>query len=138
VSAADPEDPAYKRKFTVRRDPRDISVVYFWDPEAKEYFRVPYRDTAHPAISLWELKEIRRQLQQQGRESINEDLIFAAYARMREIADAARRTTKAARRDAQRRRDHSDAAISSPVESAETSELIMDLSEIKPFEIEEL
>jgi putative transposase len=138
VSAADSEDPAHKRKFTVRRDPRDISVVYFWDPEAKEYFRIPYRDTAHPAISLWELKEIRRQLQQQGRESINEDLIFAAYSRMREIADAARRTTKAARRDAQRRRDHSDAAINARAESTETSELIMDLSEVKPFEIEEL
>lgn len=138
VSAADSDDPAHQRKFTVRRDPRDISVVYFWDPEAKEYFRIPYRDTAHPAISLWELKEIRRQLQQQGRESINEELIFAAYARMREIADAAQRTTKAARRNAQRRRDHSDAAIRAPAESAETSELIMDLSAIQPFEIEEL
>jgi putative transposase len=42
-SAADPEDPAHKVKFTVRRDPRDISVVHFWDPETQEYFRIPYR-----------------------------------------------------------------------------------------------
>ena len=138
VSAADPDDPAHKRKFTMRRDPRDISVIHFWDPEAQEYFRIPYRNTAHPAISLWELKEIRRQLQQHGRESINEELIFSAYARMREIADAARRTTKAARRDAQRRRDHSDVAVSAPTKSAETSEIVMDLSEIEPFEIEEI
>ena len=54
------------------------------------------------AISVWELKEIRRQLQQQGRDAVNEDLIFSAYARMREISDSARRTTKAARRDEQR------------------------------------
>jgi len=100
-----------KRKFTVRRDPRDISVVHFWDPEAEEYFRIPYRNTTHPAISMWELKEIRRQLRQQGRESVNEDLIFSAYARMREIADTARRTTKAARRDSQRRLNHSDVEI---------------------------
>ena len=138
VNAADPEEPASKRKFTVRRDPRDISVIHFWDPEAQEYFRIPYRDTAHPAISLWELKEIRRQLQQQGRESINEELIFSAYARMREIADAARRTTKAARRDAQRRRDHTSVAIGAPAPSPETSELVTDLSEIEAFEIEEL
>jgi putative transposase len=46
VNAADPEEPAHKRKFTVRRDPRDISVIHFWDPEAREYFRIPYRDTA--------------------------------------------------------------------------------------------
>jgi hypothetical protein len=57
---------------------------------------------------------------------------------MREIADAARRTTKAARRDAQRRRDHSDVAIGAPAESAETGELVTDLSEIEAFEIEEL
>jgi putative transposase len=40
VNAADPEEPAHKRKFTVRRDPRDISVIHFWDPEAQEYFRI--------------------------------------------------------------------------------------------------
>jgi hypothetical protein len=57
---------------------------------------------------------------------------------MRDIADAARRTTKAARRDAQRRRDHLDVAISVPAESAETSELVTDLAEIEPFDIEEL
>ena len=138
VNAADPEEPACQRKFTVRRDPRDSSVIHFWDREAQEYFRIPYRDTAHPAISWWELQEIRRQLQQQGGESINEELIFSAYARRREIADAARRTTKAARRDAQRRRDHTGGAISAPAESVETSEPVTDLSEIEPLEIEEL
>lgn len=139
VNAAETEHPARKRKFTVRRDPRDISVVYFWDPEAQEYFRIPYRDTTHPAISVWELKEIRRQLQQQGRESINEDLIFSAYARMREIADTARRTTKAARREAQKRLDHSGVEIATSAESiGEAGDLVTDLAQIEPFEIEEL
>jgi len=139
VNAAEPEDPARKRLFTVRRDPRDISVVYFWDPEAEEYFRIPYRDTAHPAISVWEFKEIRRLLQQQGRDSVNEDLIFSAYTRMREITDSARRATKAARRDEQRRRDHSDIAIGGAVASvSEAVDPVADLAEITPFEIEEL
>jgi putative transposase len=139
VNAADSARPARKRLFTLRRDPRDISVVHFWDPEAEEYFRIPYRDTAHPAISVWELKEIRRQLQQQGRDAVNEDLIFSAYARMREITDSARQATKAARRDEQRRRDHSDVAIGGAVGSAsEAADLVADLAEIIPFEIEEL
>ena len=137
VNAADPEQPARKRLFTVRRDPRDISVVHFWDPEAEEYFQIPYRDTSHPAISVWELKEIRRQMQQQGRDSVNEDLIFSAYARMREIADSARRATKATRRDEQRRRDH--AAIGGAVNAGnEASDLVTDLAKITPFEIEEV
>lgn len=137
VNAADPEDPAHKRRFTVRRDPRDVSTVYFYDPEAKEYFRIPYRDTSHPAISVWELKEIRRQLEQQGRAAINEDLIFAAHARMREIADTARRMTKSARRDTQRRRDHAGVEIATPAPSAsEPSDLVTDLTQIEPFEID--
>jgi putative transposase len=139
VNAADPDNLSHKRKFTIRRDPRDISVIHFWDPEAEEYFRIPYRDTEHPAISVWELKEIRRQLQQQGRESVNEDLIFSAYARMREIADTARRTTKAARRDTQRRRDHSDVAIGGAAEpGSEATDMVTGLGQIEPFEIEEL
>ena len=36
VHAADPEEPAGQRKFTVRRDPRDMSVIHFWDREAQE------------------------------------------------------------------------------------------------------
>ncbi len=139
VNAAEAGDPGRKRKFTVRRDPRDISVVHFWDPEAEEYSRIPYRNTTHPAISMWELKEIRRQLRQQGRESVNEDLIFSAYARMREIADTARRTTKAARRDSQRRLSHSDIEIPQAGDSAgEAGDLVTDLAQLEPFEIEDL
>jgi putative transposase len=35
----------YKRrqKLLFKRDPRDVSVVYFYDPELKEYFPIPYR-----------------------------------------------------------------------------------------------
>ena len=139
VNAADPEEPAHKRKFTVRRDPRDVSTVYFYDPEAEEYFRIPYRDTSHPAISLWELREIRRQYEQEGREAVDEDLIFAAHARMREISDTARRMTNAARRDTQRRRDHAGIEISTPAPSAsEAGDLVTDLAQIEPFEIEEM
>ena len=32
VNATDPERPKSKRKFIFKRDPRDISVVYFYDP----------------------------------------------------------------------------------------------------------
>ncbi len=90
----------------MRRDPRDISVVYFYDPEAQQYFRIPYRDTTRPPLSIWELQQIRRQLQEQGRRSVDEQLIFAAYERMRTIEQNAVRATKAARRKQQRERLH--------------------------------
>jgi putative transposase len=109
INAPDPADPAKKRKFMVRRDPRDISTVYLYDPDAEQYYGIPYRDTSRPAISVWEFKALRRRLKEEGRKGVDEGVIFEAYSRMREIEDEAARQSKAARRNRERRRSHSGA-----------------------------
>lgn len=106
ISASDPDHPERKREFIVRRDPRDISVVYFYDPLAQQYLRIPYRDTSRPPMSVWELQKIRRQLKNEGRRSVDEQIIFDACARLRAIEEEAKRTTKSMRREQQRRRLH--------------------------------
>jgi putative transposase len=53
INAPDPDDPRLKRNFVFKRDLRDISQLYFYDPEVKQYSVVPYRDTSRPAISIW-------------------------------------------------------------------------------------
>jgi putative transposase len=129
-----------KRKFIVRRDPRDISRVYFYDPELKQYFEIPYRHTAHPPISVWELREVRRTLKEEGRKSVNEDLIFDAYNRLRVLEAEAVHETKKARRAAQRRRGHAhvDRPRPEPLRSVPDHRLAR-AEDIQPFdEIEEL
>jgi putative transposase len=106
IGASDPDHPERKREFIVRRDPRDISVVYFYDSQAQQYLRIPYRDTSRPPMSVWELQKIRRQLKDEGRRSVDEQIIFDACARMRAIEEEAKRTTKSMRREQQRRRMH--------------------------------
>jgi putative transposase len=103
INATDPNNPHLKRQFVFKRDPRDISVIYFYDPELKQYFSIPYRDTSHPAISAWELREVRRQLEKEGRDEVNEQLIFDAYERMRRQEEESVRETRKARRSRQRR-----------------------------------
>jgi len=103
VNAKDPDNQHLKRQFVFKRDPRDISVIYFYDPELKEYYSIPYRDISHPALSLWELREVRRQLEKEGRENVDERLIFDAYERMRQQEEKAMRDTKKVRRARQRR-----------------------------------
>lgn len=93
-----------KRKFLFRRDPRDISTIWFYDPELSAYFDIPYRNTAHPAISIWELREAERLVKEAGK-PFDERALFDAYDRMREIEEVAQAKTKAARRAQQRRRD---------------------------------
>ncbi len=109
INAADPDDPRHKRKFIFKRDPRDISVLYFYDPDVKRYYPIPYRDTSRPALSVWELREATKRLKEEGRRDIDENMIFAAYARMRAAEEQAVRETKRARRDGQRRLNHQQA-----------------------------
>ncbi|MGH8075715.1 MAG: Mu transposase C-terminal domain-containing protein [Lysobacter sp.] len=104
IGAKDPTAAKQKRKFVFRRDPRDISTIWFFDPELRTYFPIPYRDTSHPAISLWELREAERLVKQAGK-APDERALFEAYDRMRAIEEAAQAKTTAVRRAHQRRRD---------------------------------
>jgi len=124
-----------KRKFLFRRDPRDISRIWFHDPELHGYFEVPYRDTSHPAISIWELREAERSARSTG-ESVNERAIFAAYERMREIEEEAQARTKAARRAQQRRRDGIGASKPTTTVTPRLSESVEPVlpSTIQPFD----
>lgn len=104
VGATDPKAPTKKRKFIFRRDPRDISHIYFFDPDAKTFFQIPYRNMAHPAISLWEMRAVRKFLKQQGRDAIDEDVLFRAFEAMRDIEQkAVSATGKVRRSDAMKR-----------------------------------
>lgn len=106
INAPDMDNPRLKRRFIFKRDPRDISQLYFYDPEVKQYSVVPYRDTSRPAISIWEMREARKRLEEEGRKEINEDLIFESYARMRAKEEQAVQETKRVRRAKQRRAEN--------------------------------
>lgn len=147
VHSRDPNNAKLKRKFIFVRDPRDISIVYFWDPEIKDYFKLPYSDSRRPAISLWELKRALSFLEKDAGVEINEDLIFQGIERMREIEREAIGKTKAAksaRRQEQRRRQNIKSAVhlragqNLPTEKEEVISLGNERLEVlTPFEIEE-
>jgi putative transposase len=98
INAPDPEYPERIASFIFRRDPRDLSVIYFFDPELNQYFPIPYRDTSRPAISVWELREVRKRLKDEGHEQVNEHLIFEAYEKLRNQEETSHKNTKKAKR----------------------------------------
>lgn len=105
INASDPDNPKLKRKFLCRRDPRDVSTIWFYDPEVQQYYAIPYRNTAHPAISIWELREAnRRVVAESPGVEIDENQIFEAYEKMRRIEDNAKALTKKVRRSRERTR----------------------------------
>ncbi len=127
-----------KRSFRFRRDPRDISTIYFWDPDVQRYSAIPYRNTTHPAISVWELRELRRRLNESGTPDINEVSIFDAYARLREREAHATTETKRARRVRVRRRALAQRTPSDGQAIPADATLQISRENIEPFPIEEL
>lgn len=124
------------RKFLFKIDPRDISEIYFFDPELKEYFPVPYRTMSHPPISQWELRELNRRVKEKQNGKIDEFDIFDAYDRMEQIKTEAKNTTKSARRQESSKRVHEkrmlqDGKVKQSNQDSDFDELF---SNVKPFE----
>ncbi|MBF4437467.1 transposase, partial [Vibrio anguillarum] len=100
-----------KRKFIFRRDPRDISTIWFYDPQLEMYYPIPYRNTSFPAVTIWEFKAALSKLKEEGRRAVDEDIIFDAIEKMRLIESSAVSDTKKARRADQRRRSSSAKSV---------------------------
>lgn len=106
INARDPDHPKAKRKFIFRRDPRDISILWFFDPDLEQYFRVPFANQALPTMSIWEYREAQERSRREGMQGVNEHEILRAVLEMREITEQGAAKTKSARRKAERRRHH--------------------------------
>lgn len=129
-----------KRKFICRRDPRDISTIWFFDPQLKCYFPISYRNTSYPSMTIWELKKIQKKLKEEGEEHINEDMIFKALEKMREIEQKAVIKTKKSRRAVQRRKHAEENSIAPQFPSTSESNYQQEIHEddgdddIEPFD----
>ncbi|MCF5162940.1 DDE-type integrase/transposase/recombinase [Pseudomonas congelans] len=94
---AEEGDDGKGRKFIFVQDPRDISVVYFLDPDEEIYHPVPYFNSSHPAISVWELREVTRRIRETPGVRVDEAAIFEGVRRMRVVENDAIEKTRLAR-----------------------------------------
>jgi putative transposase len=134
------------RSFSFSRDPRDISRVYFLDPDDNEFREIPYLDTSRGPISLWELRRANQRLVEEGRRGINERLLFQKHLELLDQARIAVKKTKSARRQMQASRSHGDSTKGEPaIAPEETTEALDsggDLAEpfddgpVTPFSVE--
>ncbi len=132
-----------RRKFIFKRDPRDISVIYFFDPEQKDYYNIPYRNISHPPMSIWEFNEIVRNLKERNTQNIDEEKIFTAYQKLKIIEENAVTKKQVARKNArQAKKEHSKAAFKQHNKTINNNTVVSDLvpdslfdsKNIKPFE----
>lgn len=79
-----------KQKMVVKRDPRDISVIYLMDPDSGEFYDIPYKNLYRPRITEWEHKASLKLARERLLEEINEDIIFEGVDEIRGIQKIAR------------------------------------------------
>lgn len=108
INAKDPMNTKAKRLFPFRRDPRDISQIYFFDPDQQRYHAINYRNLSHPPLSLWEFQQATKAARAEN-PAPDENLIFSFVARQREIEAQAKLQTRTTRRSDQRRKEHEKA-----------------------------
>ncbi|MCT4664987.1 MAG: DDE-type integrase/transposase/recombinase [Flavobacteriales bacterium] len=120
-----------KVKHKFKRDPRDISLIYFFDPNSKTYYEIPYRDTSLPSISIWEYRNIVSKLKGNQIE-VNENAIFEAYRELNSIEEKAIRETKHNNKTIEKTIENIDSK--DPVDDIESSEDTEPDITITPFE----
>lgn len=77
-------------KLIFKRDPRDLSRIFFLDPKLKRYFPIYYANTSHPSISIWEHRAALNELRKKGKiDNITENIIFNAHNQLNNIVSNA-------------------------------------------------
>lgn len=144
MNQKDPKHPKTGRKFPFRRDPRDASQLYFFEPKLKRYYAIPYRDSSLPRVSVWELRAGRKAARQNGVDLANEREVFKFITRQREVEAESSAKTKAARIARQKLQQHDKAKAqqkdllpkSSPITPTSTQAAIKgyDPSTVRPID----
>jgi len=111
-----------QKEFVIRRDPRDLSKIYFLDPQSNCYFEIPYRYIARPTISLWEHRQAIKHLRATGRKQLNERLIFTAIEEIRSLIKEAANKSKSARRNNERSNNNRSTKLYGQMEEYEELE----------------
>jgi putative transposase len=141
VHARDPKKGKLKRKFIFARDPRDISEVYFLDPETSTYYPIPYRNITRPRISAWELSAVMKWLGERPEMQVDEDAIFSGLAEMARIEQEALQKSRKVRRTVQRRKNWQETATSQtkpdqsqPAITQSKTERLVWVGNVQPFD----
>lgn len=116
------------RKHIFRRDPRDISAIWFYDGQVKEYFQIPTANQAFPSCSTWEYEKAQEETKRAGFDSSDDRAVLRSINERRALVEKHMAKTKSVRREAQRRIEHQKSAKEVVPTSVSTKRADRDLS----------
>lgn len=119
IRTKDPERPRATRRFIFRYDPRDISQIYFLDPELDRYYAVRCIQVDLPSMSIWEYRAVRAFGQAQNLKVKDGRGFMNAYRLMERVIVEEQSKSKHARLMAERKRQKDKAPKLAEVQKAE-------------------
>lgn len=132
--------------FIFKRDPRDISRIYFLNEKENKYYPINYADIRKPPISIWEHRlALKKAKELYPKSKLTEDLIFEAYNRLIEIEQNANNSKAIAKREQRKKKAEELSSLiivdkkqehKSKVQFFQTEDEI-DFSNVEPFETDE-
>lgn len=103
-----------KQTFIFRRDPRDISYVWFFEPKLRTYYRIPLANQAIPSMNLWEYRSAKEKLKEKGRATATPDHeLIAALEDLHKQTRESVKKSKKARRNIQKNKLHGKSKVMS-------------------------
>lgn len=91
-----------KKQFIFKRDPRDISYIWFYEETTQEYFKINVANQNMPSMTAWEFDLIKTELKNKGLKRVNQDAILEAREELYKQIEQSVKSSKKARRDSQR------------------------------------
>lgn len=137
IGSYDPDDRKRRRRFTVRKNPHNVAIIYFYDPMDHKYYEIDAPSIPKEEnITIWEWRAMNEQLNSEKKHSAERD-ILKALRRVRKIADESAMKTKRARKNIQRRQEVKliDSPSKKPAKKMEEEQEVIDpFANIEPFE----
>jgi len=106
------ERPLEERKFEIRYDPRNISVIWIFDEIHQNYIPIRFADLALGPISLWEDKQRRKRLPDHAK--IFEEDRYQSRLRREDMRKTSAKRTKQQRLEAEKEQRRNNQAIAQP------------------------
>ena len=85
------------QKIQVKRDPRNIKFVWFYDESIQKWLRAGCRDVSFAAVTLWEFRATQSALRASGAR-IDESTVFEGMRQRRELVEEASDKRRKAKR----------------------------------------
>lgn len=100
------EDSKKKKKYIFRRDPRNISYIWFYEEKGQKYYKLPLANQSIPAMNLWEYSKAKEHLKEQGLSNASDHSLITALANLNKQAEESAKKSKQARRTVQNKKVH--------------------------------